>query len=66
MRWALVMLGDPDVKLYDGSLLECSAYPNLPMELGWLLFDLSSQRVCSLTGPLSLWRGSWLAASVSP
>ena len=31
---ALVMLGHPDVKLYDGSLLEWSADPALPIELG--------------------------------
>jgi adenylate cyclase len=29
---ALVMLGHPDVKLYDGSLLEWAADPDLPME----------------------------------
>jgi len=30
---ALVMLGHPDVKLYDGSLLEWATDPSLPMEL---------------------------------
>jgi two-component system, NtrC family, sensor kinase len=30
---ALVMLGHPDVKLYDGSLLEWAADPSLPMEV---------------------------------
>src|SRR6516225_4296094 len=30
---ALVMLGRPDVKLYDGSLLEWATDPSLPMEL---------------------------------
>jgi thiosulfate/3-mercaptopyruvate sulfurtransferase len=30
---ALVMLGHPDVKLYDGSLFEWAADPNLPMEI---------------------------------
>jgi GAF domain-containing protein/rhodanese-related sulfurtransferase len=30
---ALVMLGHPDVKLYDGSLLEWSTDPSLPMEV---------------------------------
>jgi 3-mercaptopyruvate sulfurtransferase SseA/GAF domain-containing protein len=30
---ALVMLGHPEVKLYDGSLLEWAADPSLPMEL---------------------------------
>ena len=31
---ALVMLGHPDVRLYDGSLLEWAADPSLPMEVG--------------------------------
>ena len=31
---ALVMLGHPDVKLYDGSLLEWAADASLPMEVG--------------------------------
>jgi 3-mercaptopyruvate sulfurtransferase SseA len=32
---ALVMLGDADVKLYDGSFFEWAADPNLPIEIGY-------------------------------
>jgi thiosulfate/3-mercaptopyruvate sulfurtransferase len=32
--FALVMLGHPDVKLYDASLSEWAIDPNLPMETG--------------------------------
>jgi hypothetical protein len=33
MRWHWVMLGHPEVKLYDGSLLEWATDPSLPMEV---------------------------------